>query len=79
MMNNRKDYLVHDEGEIGKIGDVVRIESCRPVSKRKHFALAEILQKTKLEPVTKNEEEKRKQRMAAEEVEQEKILASKTA
>lgn len=40
---SRKDYLVHDEGEISKEGDMVRIEATRPLSKRKFFAIAEIL------------------------------------
>ncbi|KAK6465873.1 hypothetical protein DFJ63DRAFT_34582 [Scheffersomyces coipomensis] len=38
----RKDYLVHDEGELCKEGDIVRIESIPKVSKRKAFAIAEI-------------------------------------
>ncbi|AQZ09419.1 MRPS17 (YMR188C) [Zygosaccharomyces parabailii] len=39
----RKDYLVHDEGEISREGDLVRIEATRPLSKRKFFAIAEII------------------------------------
>ncbi|CAK9441082.1 mitochondrial 37S ribosomal protein uS17m [Lodderomyces beijingensis] len=38
----RKDFLVHDEGNICKEGDIVRIESIPKVSKRKAFAIAEI-------------------------------------
>ncbi|KAK6201545.1 uncharacterized protein RJT21DRAFT_35800 [Scheffersomyces amazonensis] len=38
----RKDYLVHDEGEICKEGDIVRIESIPKISSRKAFAIAEI-------------------------------------
>ncbi|CCH62105.1 hypothetical protein TBLA_0G01610 [Henningerozyma blattae CBS 6284] len=40
---HRKDYLVHDEGEISREGDLVRIESTRPLSKKKFFAIAEII------------------------------------
>ncbi|EJS44154.1 mrps17p [Saccharomyces arboricola H-6] len=40
---HRKDYLVHDEGEISREGDLVRIEATRPLSKRKFFAIAEII------------------------------------
>jgi hypothetical protein len=47
----RKNYLVHDEGELCSTGDVVRIEACRPISTRKHFALAEILQRRNLGPL----------------------------
>jgi small subunit ribosomal protein S17 len=38
----RKNYLVHDEGNIAREGDIVRIEACRPLSASKHFAIAEI-------------------------------------
>lgn len=38
----RKDFLVHDEGDICKEGDLVRIESIPKRSKRKAFAIAEI-------------------------------------
>ncbi len=38
----RKDFLVHDEAEICREGDIVRIEICRPISKSKSFAVAEI-------------------------------------
>jgi small subunit ribosomal protein S17 len=30
-----KKYAAHDESEICKIGDTVRIEECRPISKRR--------------------------------------------
>ena len=30
-----KNYAAHDEENICKIGDAVRIEECRPISKRK--------------------------------------------
>lgn len=38
----RKDYLVHDEGELSKEGDLVRIEEIPKISPRKYFAIAEI-------------------------------------
>ncbi|KAG7193966.1 37S ribosomal protein S17 mitochondrial [Scheffersomyces spartinae] len=38
----RKDYLVHDQGEICREGDIVRIESIPKISARKYFAIAEI-------------------------------------
>ncbi|CAI1674494.1 hypothetical protein SEUBUCD646_0M03250 [Saccharomyces eubayanus] len=40
---HRRDYLVHDEGGISREGDLVRIEATRPLSKRKFFAIAEII------------------------------------
>jgi small subunit ribosomal protein S17 len=30
-----KRYMAHDENERCKLGDVVRIQECRPISKRK--------------------------------------------
>jgi hypothetical protein len=41
--------MVHDEGNLCSTGDVVRIEACRPISARKHFALAEVLQRRNIE------------------------------
>lgn len=38
----RKNFLVHDEGNIAREGDIVRIEACRPLSAKKSFAIAEI-------------------------------------
>jgi len=32
-----KRYAAHDEQNRCKIGDVVRIRECRPISKRKHW------------------------------------------
>ena len=36
-----KKYAAHDEAEICKIGDTVRIEECRPISKRKTWIVIE--------------------------------------
>lgn len=41
----RKNYLCHDENEECREGDLVRIKECRPLSKRKHFQVAEIVEK----------------------------------
>ena len=38
---------VHDENEIAGIGDLVRIEETRPLSKDKHFRLVEIVEKAR--------------------------------
>jgi small subunit ribosomal protein S17 len=34
-----KKYAAHDEGNAHKIGDVVRIEESRPISKRKRWVV----------------------------------------
>ena len=36
-----KKYAAHDETNLCKVGDTVRIEECRPVSKRKTWLLVE--------------------------------------
>ena len=36
-----KKYAAHDEAEICKIGDPVRSEECRPISKRKTWIVIE--------------------------------------
>ncbi|MDR3346042.1 MAG: 30S ribosomal protein S17 [Campylobacteraceae bacterium] len=38
-----KKYLVHDEANASKAGDVVLAVECRPLSKRKSFRLKEIV------------------------------------
>jgi len=38
-----KKYLAHDEKEICKEGDTVRIIECRPLSRRKQWRLMEVL------------------------------------
>ncbi|QJG66687.1 30S ribosomal protein S17 [Mycoplasma phocoeninasale] len=37
-----KKFAVHDEMNIAKIGDVVKIQETRPLSKTKHFRLVEV-------------------------------------
>lgn len=34
-----KKYHAHDEANVAKTGDIVRIQECRPVSKTKSWAL----------------------------------------
>ena len=36
-----KKYAAHDEANLCKIGDLVRIEECRPISKRKTWLVIE--------------------------------------
>ena len=40
-----KKYAAHDEKNIAKVGDTVRIAETRPLSKTKHFYLKEIVKK----------------------------------
>lgn len=41
-------YLVHDAESKARVGDVVTIEETRPLSRRKHFRLLEILSSGKV-------------------------------
>jgi small subunit ribosomal protein S17 len=36
-----KKYVAHDEGNSCKSGDLVQIEECRPISKRKSWVVIE--------------------------------------
>lgn len=38
-----KKYAAHDETNKAKVGDVVKIVETKPISKNKHFYLAEIV------------------------------------
>lgn len=39
-----KKYKAHDEAQVAKIGDLVEITECRPLSKTKHMVLSRIIQ-----------------------------------
>ncbi len=44
----RKKYQAHNEENAAKIGDLVRIRECRPLSKNKKFFVEEILQRAEI-------------------------------
>src|SRR5712671_2761167 len=46
----RKKFYAHDEKNESHIGDVVRIEESRPLSRLKRWTLKEIVRKTALVP-----------------------------
>ena len=37
VIRRSKRYTAHDETNVHKVGDVVRIQECRPISKRKRW------------------------------------------
>ncbi len=41
-------YKVHDEKNVSKMGDTVRIEETRPISKDKRYRLLEVIKKTEI-------------------------------
>ena len=43
-VKSSKKYCVHDEKNIAKVGDTVRIVETRPLSKTKHFRLVEVVE-----------------------------------
>lgn len=50
VISKAKKFYAHDEKNEAHIGDVVRIEETRPVSKLKRWKLKEIVRKTALVP-----------------------------
>lgn len=47
----KSKFKVHDEKNIAKAGDAVRIRETRPISKDKHFRLIEIVKKAQVSTV----------------------------
>jgi small subunit ribosomal protein S17 len=45
IVSKRKKFYAHDEQGAAKVGDVVRIVECRPLSKLKRWELKEIIRK----------------------------------
>jgi small subunit ribosomal protein S17 len=45
IINKRNKFYAHDEEGAAKLGDVVRIIECRPLSKLKRWRLGEIIRK----------------------------------
>lgn len=55
-IKRRKKFLVHDEYEKCKVGDVVKIVETRPLSKRKRWRVQEIVELSRRESDRKIEE-----------------------
>jgi small subunit ribosomal protein S17 len=45
IVNKRKKFYAHDEAGSAKLGDVVRIVECRPLSKLKRWRLEEVVRR----------------------------------
>jgi len=52
VVKRSKKFYAHDEQGTAKLGDVVKIEETRPLSKLKRWRLKEIVRKTALVPET---------------------------
>lgn len=55
MIKKYNKYKAHDEKNIAKIDDIVRIEETRPLSKDKRFRLVEVLKKAAPQVVLKED------------------------
>jgi small subunit ribosomal protein S17 len=42
-----KKYKAHDEQETAKVGDTVKIQECRPISKDKVWTLLDVVERAK--------------------------------
>ena len=47
VMRRATKYLAHDEEETCREGDLVRIEESRPLSRRKHWRVVEIVKRAR--------------------------------
>ena len=45
IMKKRKKFYAHDETGEAKMGDIVRIVECRPLSKLKHWQLGDVIRR----------------------------------
>lgn len=45
-VRKRKTYFAHDEESECRVGDLVMIKECRPISKQKNFKVIDILERT---------------------------------
>ena len=57
VISKAKKFYAHDERNQAHVGDVVRLEETRPLSKLKRWRLKEIIQKTALVPEVASEPE----------------------
>ncbi len=56
MMRSYNTFKAHDEKSAAKVGDIVKIEETRPLSKDKRFRLVEVLKKSQAPHVEIKEE-----------------------
>lgn len=43
IVKSSKNYKVHDDKEVAKVGDLVEVRECRPLSKTKHMVLDRVV------------------------------------
>ena len=52
VVSRSRRFYAHDESNSAHVGDVVRIEETRPLSRLKRWRLAEVVRRAKLAPQT---------------------------
>jgi small subunit ribosomal protein S17 len=50
VVSHHKKFYAHDEKNVARVGDVVRLEETRPLSKLKRWRLKEVIRKAALVP-----------------------------
>ena len=60
-VKRRKRYLCHDPESACRVGDLVMIRECQPLSKMKHFAVASILDVSPAHKAEEDEERRLKE------------------
>ena len=55
VITRHKKFYAHDEKNLAHVGDFVRLEETRPLSKLKRWRLKEVIRKAKLAPETTTE------------------------
>lgn len=50
VIKHDKKFYAHDEGNSARVGDIVRLEETRPLSKLKRWRLKEVIRKAALVP-----------------------------
>jgi len=55
VVSKAKKFYAHDEKNTAHVGDFVRLEETRPLSKLKRWRLKEVIRKAKLAPETTTE------------------------
>ncbi|PIP18654.1 MAG: 30S ribosomal protein S17 [Candidatus Omnitrophica bacterium CG08_land_8_20_14_0_20_41_16] len=57
IMKSYNKFKAHDEKGAAKLGDIVRIEETRPLSKDKHFRVLEVIKKAEASDIQIDEEQ----------------------
>ena len=48
IIKESKNYKVHDEANVAKVGDYIEVRECKPLSKDKHMTLERIIREAQV-------------------------------